>query len=342
MVRIETNSIGKINNQEILKYRLIAKSGTIIEVLNYGGIITGIWVAGNDGSLDNVVLNYDNLDAYITNHGYLGAIIGRHAGRIANAKFELNGSTYNLLQNNGQHNIHGGAIGLDKRIWQVTQLEDGLKLSYFSLDKEEGFPGNIKFEVFYQLSEMATLTITYQAFPDCETLINLTNHSYFNLSGLHHLGIDQQLQISANQYCPVDNTGLPTGEIIDVKNTIFDFRSRKLIKQDLHSHELDVSNGYDNPFILEHATPPDIILFDPQTRRQLEITTTEPCVIFYTGNYLANPNLVNNNRECATHLGICLETQRLPNSINQPNFMPKTCSPNRPYFAKTTWEFKVI
>ncbi len=340
-MKINANRIGNIHDQEIIKYQLIANSGAQIDILNYGGIITGIWVPDHANNLDNVVLAYDNLDSYITNPGYLGAIIGRHSGRIGLAQFKLNDSIYNLAKNNGEHNLHGGNVGLDKRIWQVKELHDGLKLTYLSPQFEEGFPANICFEVYYQLHEPATFSINYKAYPDAATIINLTNHSYFNLSGLHNLGTKQTLQIVADEYCAIDKNSLPTGEILFVKNNIFDFRVPKLIQSDMNANELQITRGFDHPFILAHTSSPDIVLFDAKTRRELSITTTEKAVIFYTGNFLANSNLVNNGRKCVNHLGICLETQDIPNAINTTNYQAPIYSPHNPYSSTTIWQFRI-
>ncbi|MCC2626188.1 MAG: galactose mutarotase-like enzyme [Burkholderiales bacterium] len=340
-MKILSHVIGKINHQEIIKYQLIADSGTQVNILNYGGIISGIWVPDYTNNFANVVLAYDNLDSYITNPGYLGAIIGRHSGRIGMARFKLNDTIYNLAKNNGEHNLHGGNIGLDKRIWQVTQLADGLKLTYLSPQFEEGFPANVHFEVCYQLSEPATLSIIYKAYPDAATIINLTNHSYFNLSGSHNSGTGQILQIVADEYCEIDQSALPTGKRLPVENTAFDFRVPKLIQSDMHANELQVAGGFDHPFILANTSSPNIILFDAKTRRELKIMTTEKAVIFYTGNFLANPNLVNGGRECINHLGICLETQNIPNAINLANCQAPIYSPQKPYLSTTIWQFGV-
>ncbi|MCC2645288.1 MAG: galactose mutarotase-like enzyme [Burkholderiales bacterium] len=340
-MKITTNVIGRINNQEIIKYQLKANSGAFVDILNYGGIITGIWVPDYANNFDNVVLTYDNLDSYIANPGYLGAIIGRHSGRIGMARFKLNNTIYNLTKNNGEHNLHGGNIGLDKRIWQTRQLDDGLKLTYFSPISEEGFPANVRFEIYYRLHEPATFYINYKAYPDAATIINLTNHSYFNLSGLYNTGIKQTLQIAANEYCEVGQDFLPTGNILAVENTAFDFRKPKLIESDIHVKELNMTHGFDHPFILAHTSSPDIVLYDAKTRRELNITTTEKAVVFYTGNFLANTNLVNNGKKCINHLGICLETQNIPNAINLPNCQPPIYSPQNPYSSTTIWQFGV-
>ncbi|MCE3269236.1 MAG: galactose mutarotase-like enzyme, partial [Burkholderiales bacterium] len=325
----------------IVKYQLKANSGAQVDILNYGAIITGIWVPDCANDFDNVVLAYDNLDSYTSNPGYLGAVIGRHSGRIGAARFKLNNTIYDLAKNNGEHNLHGGNIGLDKRIWQIEQLDDGLKLTYFSPMLEEGFPANVRFEIYYRLHEPAIFSINYKAYPDAATIINLTNHSYFNLSGLYNLGIQQTLQIAANEYCEVGPDFLPTGSILPVEDTVFDFRKPKLIQLDIHAKELDITHGFDHPFILSHSSRPDIVLFDAKTRRELNITTTEKSVVFYSGNFLANTNLVNIGKKCINHLGICLETQNIPNAINLPNCQSSIYSPQNPYSSSTVWKFGV-
>ena len=330
---------GKIGNEEVIKYKLITDSGIAVEVLNYGCIITGIWTPDVDGKMDNVVLNYDHLEAYITNPGYLGAVIGRHAGRISGAKFNLDGKTFSLAQNEGQNNLHGGMSGLDKKFWKVNILGNGLKLTYLSPDGEEGYPGNIRFEVYYRILEQDTLAITYKAYPDTTTIINLTNHSYFNLSGLKQSAINQELWIASSKYCPVDNNNVPNGDICHVEETAFDFRKSRIIGEKINSEELIATKGYDHPYPLSHAANPDIILRDNISRRQLNITTVEECVVLYSGNYLANPNLVNGSHKCEDYMGVCFETQAIPDAISHEIFNTPVYSEEQPYSSTTLWQF---
>lgn len=338
-MEIKQTNIGKLNNHDVIKYELITHTGISVDILNYGAIISGICVPDQNGIKENVVICFDDLTAYAKNVPHLGAVIGRCAGRISNGKFSLDGKTFDISKNNDGNCLHGGFSGLDKKFWDVSVLNNGIKLSYFSADGEEGFPGNVSFEVYYRILENDTLAITYKAFPDRPTIINLTNHSYFNLSGAADSGISQELRIASSKYCELDDSFAPTGVINSVENSVFDFRQQKLISTDISNEVLAKAGGYDLPYILSHGANPDIILYDPVSKRQLSITTTENCVILYTGNKMAGNDSVNNKKQCTKYLGICLETMEVPNGINQSVFSPSIYSEEDPYNSTTLWQF---
>ncbi len=318
--------VATINSQIVYEYQIVSENGFTINFLNYGGIITAIYAPDKYGNFANVVLREAKFDP--SNPGYLGAITGRVAGRIANGHFILDGYSYQLAQNNGKHNLHGGLAGLDKQIWEVTQLANRAKLTYHSADMENGFPGNIGFEIVYEITAANQLTITARAYPDKNTIINLTNHSYFDLScGVSPL--NQQLKIPADFYGEIDKSGIVNGKVSHVANTPFDFREFKQIGRDIFSHDtqIQLAGGYDHPYILKANQP--IELKDPHSGRYLTVNTSEPVCVIYSANF-----------HTPKHSGICLETQRFPNAINLPEFRDTVIfGPEKPYESINIWQF---
>ncbi|AGB41265.1 galactose mutarotase-like enzyme [Halobacteroides halobius DSM 5150] len=339
-MKIKEQNFGRLKDgQEVIKYLLI-NDQLQVNVLNYGGIITEIYAPDQKGRMENIVLGYDNLEDYVEKSPYFGAIIGRHAGRIGNAEFTLKGKTYELAHNDGQNNLHGGKIGLDKKIWNVKEIKNGIELTYFSPHLEEGFPANVEFVVKYLLKDNE-LIIEYQAKPDRETIINLTNHTYFNLSGNTKKDIlSHQLMIEAEEFLALNQESIPTGEVKKVKETPFDFRDFKKVGQEIKADykQLTFTDGYDHPFILKD-TKESIILKEEESKRALSITTDQPIAVFYAGNQLANEGLLNSGVQARKRLGLCLETQDYPNAINVDNFPTKTYTPNQIYTARTKYKF---
>jgi aldose 1-epimerase len=342
-MQIKQTHITDFDNCEIIKYSLVADNGFQVDVLNYGGIITGVWTLDKNGNLDNVVLNYDNFSDYITNIGYFGAIVGRHAGRIGGGKFSIDGTEYQLECNRLGNSLHGGKRGLDKRVWDVVLLSDGIKLSYLSPHMQEMFPGNIQFEVAYRIASNNSLSIEYTAIPDRKTLINLTNHTSFNLSGGNRLASTHQLYLNAEQFCTVDETGLFKGVTCSVKDTPFDFCIPKIIDRDInqdHPQLKIVSGGYDHPFILSKNDNCAAKLVDLTSGRNLTVFTTESALVFYSGNFLTPGGAINHGHFATKHLGICLETQNIPNAINVKGITNQSLyTKEQPYSSKTTWVF---
>lgn len=342
-MRIETECIAHFEGVEVNKFSLIADNNFQVDVLNFGGIITAIKTPDRDGQFDNVLLNYDDFSDYKVNVGYFGAFVGRHAGRIAAGKFNIDNKDYQVACNREGNNLHGGERGLDKRIWNVEILKDGLKLRYFSPHNEEGFPGNINFEISYRIKAINTLSIEYFARPDQKTLINPTNHASFNLSGGKILASSHFMQINADEYCMVNETGLFSGEIEGVEKTPFDFRIMKKIEADIdndHPQLKMVNGGYDHPFVLNKKSDFDIKLSDSFSGRTLTIRTDEPAVVVYSGNFLTPGGKINEGNYARKHLGICLETQNIPNAINIDSITNKSLyTPDHPYLSKTEWIF---
>ncbi|OCL28748.1 hypothetical protein U472_00050 [Orenia metallireducens] len=327
--------------EEVIKYTLNNEQ-LQLSILNYGGIITELYTPNKDGKRENIVLGFDNIRAYEESSPYFGAITGRHAGRIANAQFSLKGEKYQLKANEGKHNLHGGLIGLDKRIWEVNKLTNGLELSYFSPHLEEGFPANVTFKVRYLLIDNQ-LKIEYLGEPDRPTLINLTNHSYFNLAGDGKRDIlKHQLKIDAQNFIALNKESIPTEEVREVVDTPFDFREFKEVGAEINTdyQQLKFTGGYDHPFILDHGEE-SIVLKDQESGRAMSISTDQPVLVFYSGNYLAEEGILNNKVKARRNLALCLETQDYPNAINLENFPTKIYTANNPYQATTSYKFYI-
>lgn len=309
MLSIKKHVITTYNNQDIIEYTITQKCGFSISIQNYGGVITKIMTPDKHGKLCNVVLSSPKFDPI--NKFHLGAITGRVAGRIRDGKFKLNNQEYQLNINNGPNHIHGGNIGFNQKIWNVTELINGLELSYTSLDKEENYPGNLSIKVSYLLENDYELTLKTELISDKDSIANLTNHSYFDLNaGNNPMGME--LMIDADYFAPIDTDGCVINKLQSVDNTIFDLRAYRPIKDIINSDNKQIklaNGGYDHPFVLN--TQNSIMLIDKNhTGITLNIITDEPCVIVYTSNWL----------EPQRHIAVCLETQKMPNAINWDEF----------------------
>ncbi|MCK4921933.1 MAG: galactose mutarotase [Bacteroidales bacterium] len=321
-------------------YSLKNDNGLVIKITNYGGIITHIFHPDKNGNVDDLVLGFDSLDEYLGEHPYFGAIIGRVANRIGNAVFNLNNTEYKLVANNDINHLHGGLKGFDKKIWAATSYEENdsvyLSLSYLSEDMEEGYPGNLNTKVIYSLNNSNELKIEYFSETDNDTIINLTNHSYFNLNGGKSDIKNHSLKLKCNYYTVVDNS-VPTGEIRKVDGTPFDFREIKQINY--YWDKLD--NGYDHNFIIQDK-PGELKWFayveDPDSGRSMEIATTQPGVQLYTSNYVINVKgkggAIYNKQQA-----LCLETQHFPDAINKSNFPKVVLKKGELYNHITIYKF---
>lgn len=329
---MEKSYYGKTKTGEDV-YKYILKNEYLeICILNYGGIITEILMPDKFGNIDNIVLGFNTLKEYEDKSPYFGCITGRNAGRISKGLFSINRKKFSLAINNGENHIHGGIMGLDKKVWDGKLENNQLILTYFSKDGEEGYPGNVYFKVIYTLKENE-FTIQYEATTDMETIINLTNHTYFNLTGdLSKEILSQELYIDSDYFSELDGTSIPTGKFIKVDNTPFDFRKPKFIGKDIDANyeQLISAKGYDHPFILNKNKRVEIVVKEYSTGRAVEVETDQKVVVLYTGNYLSPPRC-----------GFCLETQNLPNYINTPNWEHTIYSDEIPYKAKTTYRFKI-
>jgi len=330
-------------------YTLTNAHGMVVKITDYGGIITEIHTPDRDGKMNDVVLGFDTLAGYTAGHPYFGAIIGRYGNRINEGKFELDGESYQLPINNGPNSLHGGIQGFDKVVWQAKEIKGrdyvGLQLNYTSPDGEEGFPGKLDVIVTYKLTNDNAIEIDYQAVTDKPTICNLTNHSYFNLSG-HDSGdiLDHEVMIEADYFTPVNNTLIPTGEIITVKGTPFDFTEAKPIgaRIEENDEQLKIGSGYDHNFVLnknpgEWALAARVV--DPKSGRSLEVWTEEPGVQLYVGNFLDGTKIGKNKSVYHHRNGFCLETQRFPDSPNHPHFPTTRLNPGETYKTKTVYKF---
>jgi aldose 1-epimerase len=329
-------------------YALENRSGAIMKVINYGGIITSLIMPDRNGKMGDVVLGYDSLEGYVTNNPYFGALIGRYGNRIAKGKFSLDGKAYTLAVNNGPNHLHGGIKGFDKVIWNIEQhkVEEGvaLKLTYQSKDMEEGYPGNLNVQVIYTLTDDNELKIDYKATTDKKTIVNLTQHTYFNLSGPSRDITSHELFLNADKFLPVDKTLIPTGELKDVSNTPFDFRKPRLIGEQINNkdEQLKFGNGYDHCWVINKAK--DGLnhvgsLYDSISGREVTIYTTEPAVQFYSGNFLDGSITGKNNIVYNFRTGLCLETQHYPNSPNNKDFPSVVLNPGETYNTETVYKF---
>jgi len=325
-------------------YTLSNEKDIKITITNYGGIITGIHTPDKFGKTTNIALGFDNLQQYLDGHPYFGALIGRYSNRIASAGFSLDGESYALAANNGNNSLHGGIKGFDKMLWtpEVIDCDEraALKLSYTSPDGEEGYPGSLRVSVTYELL-MDQLFISYEAETDKATILNLTNHSYFNLAGEGNI-LDHVLYINASRYTPVNDELIPTGELAYVEGTPFDFRKPKVIGDrfdELSGEPL----GYDHNFVLDGAEGEKRLaakVHDPISGRFVEAHTTEPGLQFYTGNFL-DGSLVSGSKVYEQYAGMCLETQHFPDSPNQPEFPSTVLRPGENFVSQTVFRFGV-
>jgi aldose 1-epimerase len=329
-------------------YTLSNIQGITLSLTNYGGIITTLHTPDRKGQSGDIVLGYEKLEEYLARNPFFGCLVGRFGNRIAGGKFTLKGKEYTLAQNNGQNHLHGGTVGFDKVLWAAepftTPASVGVKLTYTSVDGEEGYPGNLAVTVVYTLTDTNEFQIDYNATTDQSTILNLTNHTYFNLRGEGDI-LDHLMQINADSFTPVDNTLIPTGEIRPVTGTPLDFRTPTRIGEriDQKDEQLEYGGGYDQNFVVQ-GTPGELrvaaVVREPSSGRTLEVLTTQPGVQFYSGNML--PDLTGKGGQAyRRRSGFCLETQHFPDSPNQPAFPSVVLEPGEKYTETTVWKFGV-
>jgi aldose 1-epimerase len=351
MENVHTSDYGVTpKGDSIKKYILSNKNGMKVEVINFGGIITSLTAPDRNGKYEDVVLGFTKPEGYFDgNPYYFGALIGRYGNRIANAKFTLEGKAYEIDKNDGPNSLHGGKEGFHTRFWKIEVVKDAkfptLKLSYTSADGEEGYPGKLTTIVFYTLTDDNALEISYEAETDKPTVVNLTQHSYFNLSGNFTKTItDHELQINADHFLPVNETLIPTGEQKAVKGTPFDFTASKPIGKDIsvEDDQLKKGKGYDHNWILNGKGLRSIAkVYHQGTGRLMEVFTDEPGVQFYSGNFLDGKFDTKTGGKNEFRTGFCLETQHFPDSPNQPSFPSTELKPGQKYQSKTIYKFSV-
>ena len=338
------------DGQTIDVYTLTNRGGMQVEITNYGGRVVSIVVPDRQGKRADVVLGFDRLDGYLANNPFFGALVGRYANRIGNARFVLDGVEYKLAQNNGPNSLHGGLKGFDKRVWKAREaLRDhpALELTYLSRDGEEGYPGNLSAKVVYSLTDSNELIIDYTATTDKDTVINLTNHSYFNLAGEGSGDIlNHEIMINADRFTPIDATLIPTGELRKVDGTPLDFRKPTAIGARINEHDeqLKFGRGYDHNFVLNrtgHGPTLAARVTEPVSGRVLEVFTTQPGVQFYTGNFLDGTVHGKGGKVYGHRSAFCLETQHFPDSPNKPGFPSSELKPGQTYHETTIYKFSV-
>jgi len=335
---------------DVYLYTLRNGAGMEVAVSDYGAAIVSLKIPDPTGRIQDVVLGYNNLSAYLSRKNqYLGATIGRYANRIAKGRFALNGRQYQVPANNGPNSLHGGSTGFDKRIWSAEDVTDPagrqLKLRYLSEDGEEGFPGNLDVHVSFQLADRNELHIGYSATTDRDTVLNLTNHAYFNLAGEGNGDILQhKVTLFASRFTPVDETLIPTGEFRNVAGTPFDFRKSTAIGARLEDSagQIRRAGGYDHNFVLDEGEEKLVLaarVTEPTSGRVLEVLTTEPGVQFYSGNFLDGSTVGKSGRKYSFRSGFSLETQHFPDSPNQPAFPSTVLKPGQRFQSTTVYRF---
>lgn len=328
------------------EYTMTNDSGSSVSILTLGGIISNISVPDQEGTIKNVVVSFDTVEGYETCPGFIGAAIGRTGGRISGAVLSIDGTDYPLIKNDGENNLHGGPEALDKVIWSASEYQDDTKMSitlhYVSPDMEQGFPGELDCNITYTFTTDNALTIKYTCTTDKKTFVNMTNHSYFNLSGDFSTKItDHILQMHSDNLVAVKEDTIPK-ELLPVGKTPFDFRFPKTIGQDIEAdHEqIKFGSGYDHAFELRQPVKgPNIISEDPKTKRTLEVVTDARCVVFYTANFLSEEYITPGNVPLHSRAAFCLETQDYPDAINAPFVEAKLLEPGQIYRTQTTFKF---
>jgi aldose 1-epimerase len=337
-----------VDGKNVVHVTLRNKMGTEIGVISYGAIVTRWTAPDRTGRMADVVLGFDDLERYLKDNApYFGAIVGRYGNRIGGARFTLDGRTYTLAANDGANHLHGGTRGFDKVLWDVKSASDsrgpGVVFTRTSADGEEGYPGTLKAQVTYTLTHKNELVVEYEATTDKPTVVNLTQHSYFNLAGQGSGDIlGHEVRINADRFTPVDTTLIPTGELAPVDGTPFDFRKPTTIGARINSEhpQMEFGRGYDHNWVLARSggglsTAAEV--FEPTSGRTLQVRTTEPGLQFYTGNFLDGTITGKDGRVYKHRYGFCLETQHFPDSPNKPKFPTTTLRPGETYRSQTVF-----
>jgi len=349
---IKKESFGKTTSGEQIElYSLTNKKGMEVSITNFGATVVTLKVPDRAGKATDIVLGYDTLDGYENGTSYFGATVGRYGNRIASGKFSIDGKTYALPKNNGENTLHGGIVGFNKKVWKAREIAskegESLEMTYLSADGEEGFPGNLSAKVVFTLpAERNELKIDYTATTDKDTVLNLTNHSYFNLTGEGNGDIlDHVMTLHAKQFTPVDKGLIPTGELKNVAGTPMDFNSATAIGKRINEsdEQLVFGKGYDHNWVLARAGGGNGLsiaaeAYDPKSGRKLEVLTTEPGVQFYSGNFLDGAK-GKGNKPYPQRAAFCLETQHFPDSPNHANFPSTLLKPNAVFHSQTVFRF---
>lgn len=345
----KSNFETEFEGKQTYLYVLKNASGMEVCITNYGGRIVSVMVPDKDGEMQDVVLGFESVDDYINTPNNLGATIGRYGNRIAHGKLMVDGVEYDLPKNNNGHTLHGGDKGFDSKVFDANQTnEKTLELTYFSKDGEEGFPGNLTTKVTMTLTDDNAIDIQYEASTDKETVINLTNHAYFNLAGNHEETIlNHLLTIDADSFTPIDSTVMTTGEILTVEGTDLDFRTPTLIGKRIDNYEneqLKNADGYDHNWVLNTGgdiTKSSATLYYPETGIELDVYTTEPGMQIYTGNFLDGSMTGKKGVNYKKRTAVCLETQKYPDAPNNPDWPSTSLKPGEEYTSRCIYKFSV-
>ena len=329
-------------------FTITNSKGLVMKVMNYGGIIVSLEVPDRNGKLVDVVLGYDSLQAYEKRNPFFGSLVGRYGNRIAKGKFVLEGKEYDLVKNNNANHLHGGTKGFDKVVWKIEEVPSNegaaIKLSYLSKDMEEGYPGNLDVAVTYTLKDDNSLKLDYKATTDKTTIVNLTQHAYFNFSGGKNDILSHEISLNADRFLPVDQGLIPTGELRPVENTPLDFRTPVRIGERINDtyDQIQIGKGYDHCWVLNgEGLKVAAEVFDPSSGIEMTVRTTEPGVQFYTGNFLDGSLTGKNNVVYKQRTGFCLETQHFPDSPNKSQFPSVVLKPGETYSTQTIYQFSV-
>ena len=353
-MNIVKSDFGKLEDgTSVSLFTLTNENGVEVKITNFGGIITSVKVPDKDGNIEDVALGFDTLegylsDAYKKSGPYFGAIIGRFGNRIGNAKFTLDGQEYQLAPNNNPNHLHGGVKGFDKVVWEAEEIktdsEVGVKLHYVSEDMEEGYPGTLAVDVVYTLTNDNEIVMDYKATTDKKTIVNLTNHSYFNLNAGKSDILDHEVMINADQFVPVNRTLIPTGELKDVEGTPFDFTSPTTVGSRIQedNEQLRYGQGYDHCWVVKGNNGElrlAATVYEPNSGRFMEVHSTEPGIQFYSGNFLDGSLTGSRDVVYKHRYGLALETEHYPDAPNQPDFPSVELNPGETYHTQTIYKF---
>ncbi|MBN1299957.1 MAG: galactose mutarotase [Melioribacteraceae bacterium] len=338
---------GKLSSgEEVYMYTISNNNGLSADIINYGAIVVSLNVPDRSGNADDIIFGFEDLEGYEKDNSFQGSIVGRYGNRIREGKFKIDGTEYQLSLNDGPNHLHGGFKGFNKVLWTVEGHSKNLvKLSYLSADGEEGYPGNVKIEVTYTLTDKNELQIDYKGTTDAVTILNPTSHCYFNLTGNPESSIlDHELMINADKFTPVDNTLIPTGEIIPVEGTPMDFREPALIGKRINedTDQIKYGRGYDHNWVLNDYTG-DVrsaaTLYDSSSGRFMEVLTDQPGLQFYSGNFLDGSMIGKSGKKYNWRTALCLEAQKYPDSPNKPEFPSAVLKPGEVYKQSTIYKF---
>ncbi|HOT18279.1 MAG TPA: aldose epimerase family protein [Bacteroidales bacterium] len=345
---VTTENFGSFDGKEVSLFTLTNAKGDVVKLTNYGAAIVEVNVPDRNGDKANITFGYETLDGYLAGDAYFGKVVGQYANRIAKGKFTLDEVEYTLALNNFPNSLHGGPAGWHSRVWTAEVLKGtdfpAVKFTYNKPDMEEGYPGNVVAEVVYNWTDDNELIMDYKITTDRRSVINITNHAYFNLHGSGNGDIlDHEVLIRASAFTPVDPTLIPTGELRPVEGTPFDFRTPHLIGERIGEEydQLILGRGYDHNFVLDNVEEVDAEVYDPSTGRVLQVITDQPGVQLYTGNFLDGTQTGRGGKVYQYRSGLCLETQHFPDSPNQASFPSVILTPEEPFLSSTTYKFGV-